>query len=560
MASFGSSVAPAVRAVAGPRTVWWPCAFTIVASIAVWLSGVRGADYPAQLLRAEIWRRAGSGVWNYWWYGGHATPSYSVLVPPMIATVGALLACAIASVIGTYVFARLVDELTPEEVGAGTRMLAALAFAVCAVVNVVVGRTTFAVGLATGLLAMWAWHRQRPALAGVLALLTPLTSPIGGAFVALAAAAVGLDALVGREGRRFREALTIGLLSAAPLVVTGLLFPSGGRFPFRGDQLVFSLVVMGVAATVYRNRAVRIGLGLAALASIVLFLVPNPLGGNFLRFTQFVVVPVGIVGVSTHARRRAVMAGLPIAAAVVWSMQPGVSAAVQWAGDASVQEQFHRPLILEVQRRNADGQPIGRVEIPFTDNHWEAFFVASEVPYARGWERQTDLERNPELYDPELTRAEFHDWLHHNAVRWVAVPNVPLDEGGQREAEILESWRTIPWAELVWSNADWSLYEIVDYVPIVDPPARLLKQSADEVWLATDSAAVVTLRYEYARELEIDGGACVMPPTEDGEWMRVYLPGPGQYRIAPDPENLIPGVSDGSCEARADSLFTVAST
>jgi hypothetical protein len=553
-----------VRELAGPRPVHLPSAFALVGAVAVALAGIRGADYPAHLLRAELWERAGSGVWNFTWYGGHATPSYSVLVPPLVAAFGPVGLCVVATILGTYLFARLLHELTPT-VPTLARTLAGVSFAASAVVNVAVGRTTFAVGLVVGIAALLAWQLRLVGLAVLLAVLTPLTSPVVAAFVALAAAAVGLDAvLAGRAGadtrRRVIESSAMLAGSVIPLVIMSVLFRDGGRFPFRGDQLLLSLLVMAGAAFAYRNRVVHLVLGMAALSSVALFLVPNPLGGNFLRFAQFFVVPLTIVGVPSLPLRWARAAAVLALGGVVWSVQFGVVATVQWAGDKSVEAEFHQPLIDEIQARSADGKPVGRVEIPFTDNHWEAYFVASQLPYARGWERQIDLDRNEELYDPELSRGEYHGWLHRNAVRWVAVPDVDLDEGGEPEGAILESYREIPWIDLVWWNGNWRLYEILDYQPIVDLPAQLVSQTVDELVLTTDEPTVVTLRYEYSEQLAIDGDACLIPPVEEGDWMQVYLPAPGQYRVSQDPENLIPGIDPDSCRATANSLFTEPST
>jgi hypothetical protein len=546
-----------VRELAGPRPVHLPSAFALVGALAVALAGIRGADYPAHLLRAELWERAGSGVWNFTWYGGHATPSYSVLVPPLVAAFGAVAVCVVSTILGTYLFAQLIHELTPT-VPTLARTLAGVSFAASAVVNVAVGRTAFAVGLVVGIAALLAWHMRFVALAVLFAVLTPLTSPVVAAFVALAAAAVGLDAvLAGRAGadtrRRAIESAAVLAGSVIPLLIMSVLFRDGGRFPFRLEQLLLSLGVMAVAAFACRHRVIHLALGMAAISSVVLFLVPNPLGGNFMRFAQFFVVPMAIVGVPTLPLRWARAAAVLAFGGVVWSVQFGVVATVQWAGDKSVEAEFHQPLIDEILARSADGKPVGRVEIPFTNNHWEAYFVASELPYARGWERQIDLDRNEELYDPELTRGEYHGWLLDNAVRWVAVPDVDLDEGGEPEGAVLESHAEIPWIDLVWWNGNWRLYEVLDYQPIVDPPAQLVSQTVAELVLATDTPGVVTLRYEYSEQLAIDGDACLIPPVEDDAWMQVYLPAPGRYHVTPDPENLIPGVDPDTCLTRARS-------
>ena len=59
------------------------------------------------------------------------------------------------------------------------------------------------------------------------------------------------------------------------------------------------------------------------------------------------------------------------------------------------------------------------MEIPFTENHWETAYVAPEVPLARGWERQLDIERNPLFYDQDpnaLNALSYYGWLLDNAV------------------------------------------------------------------------------------------------------------------------------------------------
>jgi len=565
MSAPGWSLPPAVRAVTGPRPVAVPAVFAVVTGLAVSLAGIRGADYPAHFLRAELWERAGASVWNNYWYGGHPTPSYSVLVPPMAAAIGAVALCVVASIVATYCFARLLHSLVPDSPPLA-RTLAGLSFALCSTVNVIVGRAPFAVGLAIALIAVLAWRARHVAVAVLFALITPFASPVVATFVAIAAASVGLDALWQRcrsvpRRRRLIEASIVLGVSIVPLLAMGALFRDSGHFPFRGDQLFFSVLVMGVAALTFRHRIVRFASGMAAVASLLLFVVPNPLGGNFLRFTQFFVVPVAIVGVGAVRRNWApllwLMVGGLVAGAAIWSVQYGVVAVVQWAGDDSVEADYHQPLIDQVLARNADGKPLGRVEIPFTDNHWESYFVASEVPYARGWERQLDLERNAELYDPELTRAEYHDWLHHNGVRWVALADVDLDQGGQPESDILAMWRDIEWLDLVWSNENWRLFEVADYLPIVDRPAELVSQTPDELVLRTAEAAVVTLRYGYSDSLSIDGEACLIPHEHDG-WMTVYLPAAGTYSLAANAGGLIPGVDADTCRARVEQAGALA--
>src|SRR5258708_28344939 len=45
---------------------------------------------------------------------------------------------------------------------------------------------------------------------------------------------------------------------------------------------------------------------------------------------------------------------------------------------------------------------------------------------ARGWYRQDDFPENAVLYDHELTSAQYVQWLHERAVKYVLVP--PLQD------------------------------------------------------------------------------------------------------------------------------------
>lgn len=525
------------------RAVVVPTALAAVGALAVALSGVRGPDYPAHYLRAELWRRTGAAIWNFTWYGGHATPSYSVLAPPVVAAVGPVMICVVSATVATFVLALLIAEIAPE-VGWVGRTLSAATFAAGSVVNVVVGRTNFAAGLAVGLLTLLLWRRGYLFTAVIAALVTPLVSPVVASFTALLAGAVLLDALL---DRRDDEAIDAGAMLAAsvvPLLVIGALFPDGGQFPFRFGHLVLALVLLGGTALTHRNRVVVIAAAMGAASSVVLFVLPNPLGGNFTRFAQYLVVPAIVLGAARQPAPWRHAAGAVALAGSIWTVQHGFVAEAQWSGDPSIKPAYHQPLIAELLRRNADGQPVGRVEIPFTDTHWEAYFVASEVPYARGWERQADLDRNEVLYDPELTPDDYRTWLHANGVRWVALPDVDLDEGGQPEAGLIEEG--LPWLERVWSNRHWKLFEVVDYVPLVDPPAELVRQDVDTLVLFSEAAGVVTLRYRFSDQLTIDNGACLRP-REDDEWTEVFLPAAGEYTVTVAAEALIPGTEPDAC-------------
>lgn len=528
------------RAVGG---VWGPCLVVALAWLGVAASGLRGADYPAHFLRALLWERSGLGVWNTYWYGGHPTPTYSVLAPPVTALLGPVLVVGISSVVATYAFARLLAEL----LRGPTVWIANLAFAIGTVVNVVVGRTPFAMGLALCLLALLAWHRGRLGWALLLSVVTPLASPVAAAFLAVAAVSVAIDRVRPRAAGAGR-AVAVAAASSVPVLVMAAVYRSPGWFPFRGEQLVYAVIACTFVILVARHSVVRIAATLTIVISVGIFLVPNPLGGNFLRLVQLAAPSLVIASLPGVRRKLARPLAWLVVAGVAWGVEPGVVAALAWIGDDSVEAEYHAPLVDEVLRRNEDGRPLGRLEIPFTENHWESYFVAPAVPFARGWERQVDLERNEVLYDEALSLTEYHTWLHDNAVRWIAVPGVTLDEGGRPEAALVAREGTahdIPWLRPVWSNADWKLYEVVDYRPIVDPPARLVHQEVDRFIVTIDEPAVVTIRFEFTEHLVVDGPACIEPDAAGA--IVAHLTTPGTYEFGIDPEHALPGPAADAC-------------
>ena len=467
-----ASVSPNLRShtSVGSEAPWLsPCLIVAAVTAGVLATGVRGADYPAHLLRAWVWERSGIGVWNNHWYGGHSTPGYSVITPALTAWFGPVAVVAVASLVGTWAFSTLTDRLAP---GPTTRAANAV-FALGAGVNIVVGRVPFALGFALALSALLAWHRGRVRVAAVLALVTPLASPVAAVFLGIAAGAVALDRFrhvraghLDPHRSTMRAALAVGAAAVTPLLVVGVLFGSIGRFPFRTGHFLGSLVVIGFLAWRFDSRTVRTACVLSTIASFAAWIVPNPLGGNFLRLAQLIGIPLGVIALAALDDRRRRWFGLLAVVGVGWAIMPAVQAVVAWSGDESTAVEYHLPLIDQVEARNRDGRSLGRLEIPFTDNHWETWFVATEVPYARGWERQVDLARNEELYEfdsDQLTIEDYHAWLHRNAVRWIARPDVALDEGGVAEAEIVDqegSVRDIPARSSAQRRR--KLYEVLD--------------------------------------------------------------------------------------------------
>jgi hypothetical protein len=116
----------------------------------------RGADWPAQLLRLELVERDGPAVWNNLWFAGHHTPGYGILFPLLGAVLGVATVAIASCVVAAACFHALVSGRT------GRRTLvASVLFAAGTVVNVAIGRLTFALGLAIALAALAAVQRRR---------------------------------------------------------------------------------------------------------------------------------------------------------------------------------------------------------------------------------------------------------------------------------------------------------------------------------------------------------------------------------------------------------------
>ena len=150
----------------------------------------RSPDLAAHIFRAELFGREGFTIWNGQWYGGHHTPAYSILSPPLVWLLGAA---------GHGRAVRHRRHRLLHRAGAEPLRAAALPLG-RAVVRPRRGvadgdnRLPFALGAAFGLASALALQRDRRLLAPVLAVLAAISSPVAGLFVAMAGTAYGLAA------------------------------------------------------------------------------------------------------------------------------------------------------------------------------------------------------------------------------------------------------------------------------------------------------------------------------------------------------------------------------
>jgi hypothetical protein len=506
---------------------WWRAAPAIAAAIvgvAYLIVEPRTVDLAAGVYRARLFDHVGFTIWDGNWYGGHYTLGYSVLFPPLAWLLGPLGVGALSAVVSAVLFERLARA----HFGPSARW-GALWFGLGATTPLISGRVAFALGVVFARGALLARQRDRPLLAALLAVGCSLASPVAGAFLALAALAY---ALAGRA----RAGLAIAAAALTPIVLLALMFPAGGREPFA--KTAFLPIPIFAVACAYllprRERALRIGALLYALAGCAALVVHSPMGGNAVRLGSLVGGPLmACVLLSGNGGGRRARPGIAAVALLlglaVWQWSPAVRDVQKAVEDPSARASYYRPLLDHLSVADFDR---ARIEIPFTRSHWEAAEVAPHFPLARGWERQADIARNGLFYDGVLNPITYATWLTERGVRFVALPDAKPDYGSYKERALIESG--LPYLRLTWRSKHWRVYRVTLPHPMVVPRGAaaisLGRVGVDYVKLLVERPGAATVRVAWSPYWRA-AGACV---ERDGDWTRVITRRPGALRLTMD--------------------------
>jgi hypothetical protein len=473
-------------------------------------------DLAAQLARAAVARRFGIGEWWVGWFGGLQLPSYSVLAPELLSTVGTRVTACAATVVAVVAMTDLLRGTRRQVAGAGC-------FAVFAVMNVAAGRLTFALGLAVALVSLAALRRRHWS-APVAALLCCFFSLLAAFFLGVAAVAVVLA-----DPDRRRRAVVVTSCLLAGGICAQLLFSQTGTMPFSPvDEVAAALTALTVAWLV-PIRVVRVGASLMAVAPLAIMLDPGAIGTNVIRLCWLVATPV-LVATAAPARRWLV--AVAAVATAAWPIANTVGQLASGQG-ASTTFAFYQPLAheLSIEAARAGAVSVGqRVEVIPTRAHWETNYLSREFDLARGWDRQADVADDPLFYNDDLTSSTYLQWLQQMSVGWVARPHSALDAAGVAEAALVDS--SLPYLRLEWHNANWDLYRVVPAAPLA-VGATIVKVAPTSITLHFAKAGRATVQVRWMPYLvavadppQTDARSCVQP---NGAFTAVTVSAPGTY-------------------------------
>jgi len=458
-------------------------------------------DLAAHMLRAKLFSVEGFGIWNNWWYAGHPVVLYSVLFPAVAAALTPQVAAALAAVGSAALF----EPLARRQFGPQA-WLGAVWFAAATATSLYTGRLTFAFGMLPAVGTALALERGVTWAASALALLTALCSPVAALFAGLAGAAVAIGAFTRRgRGARIWPGLAVLVVALLPLGLLALAFPEGGTEPFVLSAFwPLPLIGLGLALLTPRSRpALRAGIVLYVIGTTMSFAVPTAVGSNSARLAELLAAP--LTALLLWPRHR-----LLLAAAAVPLLYLQWHAPVRDVSNASgpaMTTAYYRPLLTFLGRQT--GPPF-RIEIPFTKFHWEAYAVAPRFPLARGWERQLDIEDNGLFYDGRLTPSTYASWLRRAAVRFVAVPDAPLDYSGVAERRLIDGG--LPYLRPVWRSTHWRVYAVQAATPIVQGDGRLTGLGPNWLELTARHPGSARIAVHFSSYWAIThGSGCVRP-------------------------------------------------
>lgn len=429
--------------------------------------GPAPGDAPVHLYRTFL-VRDGALIWDNFWYAGtYPLASYSLLYYLPAALVGNLPLVFAAAVASTVLF----SSIALREWGRAA-LWPSRVFGVLAAAPMFTGLYAYTLGFTAMLATLKLLQLRRFRLAAVVAALTVGFSPLAFAFLCLIVASYVVSR---REIARRHVWFGAGLALAAGIEVFVLVvFPaSTGVYPFHWIDFVTVLAVTTLGVLVARRARGAAPLvafyALWGLGSVVIYIVPSPLGDNWTRLSAFV-FPVMLLTASLAGFRPRRLVVLALAGAFAYNLVPYMLLIPSRLDNQSQHASFWRPAIGFLR---AHDDPGFRVEVVPTAEHWEAYWIPKAgFALARGWYRQLDVADNRVLYSKNLDAVAYRSWLRSNAVRYVLLSRTsPLDwDGGPEERSVLRSAGS--GLKVVFRSRNWAIFELPHATPILTGPAH----------------------------------------------------------------------------------------
>jgi hypothetical protein len=499
----------------------WRIAPTLIcaALAAVYLlTKPRSPDLAAHIFRSELFGREGFTIWNGQWYGGHHTPAYSILSPPLGWLLGPQLMGAISAVVATAGFTEIMRRAYGSTAARLGTLWMGLGFGIWLFTN----RLPFLLGAAFGVLAVLALQRHRRVIAPLLAILSAISSPVAGLFLAMG----GVGHALANRGDRVarRDGIVLAAAAFIPPVLLTVAFPEGGYapFPFSAFLPIPLFALVCVCLIPREQGTLRWTAALYGLGAAVALAIPTAMGGNAVRLGALFGGPILACVLWPRLHRRPILPVIALLGALAaWQLSPAIRDIYKAIDDPVAKASYFDPL-REWLRLQPDQR---RIEIPFTFGHWEGAEMASEAPLARGWLRQLDTGRHPVFYDGSLNRLTYAAWLAENAVRYVALPDAKPDASSYRERALIESG--LPYLRLRKRFTHWRIYEVTLPAPLVLPEGdaniSLEQLGSDRVLLRVQKPGSALVRVRWTPYWLAKGG-CV---EREGDWTRVTAEKPG---------------------------------
>ncbi len=482
-----------------------------------------GNDLSAQLARADFARHHPFAMIDFRWFAGVLPYSYSLWTPVVMAYVGVKLCAALAMVISVGLLTRLLQHGR-----APHPLLGGLAASLSLGANVIEGRVTFGIGVACGLgalLLLAAPTTTRRAGAVVLALLAAGASPVAALFLGLCAVALVLT-------RRIVDGLALGIAVSLPTVLTSVVFSDPGRQIFGGKEATRDIIISLLVVCAVSNAKVRIVGVLGAALAWGALLVSSPIGSNSSRLSMLFALPVLLAFLRMPKPLRRWKVPFPAFAAVVaiigYLIQPLVlGGTVGGTGRPVTYPSYFAPVAEAIAAR---GPLTGRVEVPELTGHWDAAYLASDVPLARGWLRQLDTKLNDQVfYQGSPTAQTYREFLDRNAVQYVAVADARGSVRGAREKRLIATG--LPYLSRVWTDKHWTLYAVRGAAPLVSGPAHLDSQHPDRITFTVTARGTVQVRVRWLRYLALSGPTGTCLHRTSAQQVELRDAAPGRYTI-----------------------------